>query len=331
MRPSDYRTPNHEVPVSAAYAAMTGLGVALPPRVVTNADIAEHAEVDDAWIVRRTGIRERRYAAEGDRLVDLASAAAVQALRDAEVDAASIDLVIVATATADDVLPNAAPGVAHAIGATGAGAFDLGAACAGFVTACAQAAGWIESGRGRRVLVIGAEILSRRLDRCDSKTAPLFGDGAGAVVIERSDHPGIGPSLLRSDGARADALVIDGVGGILRMDGQATFRAAVAALCEVSTDVCRDAGISLQDIGLFVFHQANARILTSVADQLGVGRERVIEAIATVGNTSAASVPLALSAARDAGRLLAGRRMLLAGVGAGFTYSALLCSWSGRD
>lgn len=310
-----------------AHATFAGLGATLPPRVVTNADIAEHADVDDAWIVRRTGIRERRYAADGDRLVDLATAAAREAIADAAIAAATIDLVIVATATADDILPNAAPGVAHAIGAFGAGAYDLGAACAGFVTACAQAASWIESGRGHRALVVGAEILSRHLDRLDAKTAPLFGDGAGAVIIERSERRGLGASVLASDGTRSDALVIDGQTGVLRMDGQATFRAAVAALTEVATEVCRRDGVALDEVDLFVFHQANARILTSVADQLEIPRERVVDAIGGMGNTSAASVPLALVAARDAGRLHAGQRVLLAGVGAGFTCSALLTEW----
>jgi 3-oxoacyl-[acyl-carrier-protein] synthase-3 len=308
-------------------AAFAGLGVALPGRIVANAELGQHADVDDAWIVRRTGIRERRYAAPDDTLVALAARAASAALVDAGAPADEIDLVIVATATADDLLPNAAPGVAHAIGAIGAGAYDLGAACAGFVTACAQAAGWVESGRGRRVVVVGAEILSRHLDRTDAKTAPLFGDGAGAVVIERASRAGIGASVLRSDATRADALVIDGRTGILRMDGQATFRAAVAALADVTAAACLQEGVPLGEVDLFVFHQANARILRSVADQLQVDPERVVDAIAAVGNTSAASVPLALAAARETGRLTPGTRVLLAGVGAGFTCSALLCRW----
>lgn len=306
-------------------AAMTGLGAALPETVVTNADVARRgADVDDEWIVRRTGIHERRYAGAGDRLVDLAARAAADALVDAGVDAAELDVVIVATATADAILPNAAPGVAHAIGATSAGAFDIGAACAGFVTGCIQAAAWVESGRGARALVVGAEILSRHLDPTDARTAPLFGDGAGAAVIERSDDAGIGASVLSSDGSRGDALVIDRTSGLLRMDGTATFRAAVEALVAATHEVCRRARLAVDDVELFVYHQANARILASVAGELGIARDRVVEAIAQFGNTSAASVPLALDVARAQGRLRGRRRVLMAGVGAGFTCSAVL-------
>jgi 3-oxoacyl-[acyl-carrier-protein] synthase III len=310
------------------HAAFTGLGAVVPDHVVTNAELARAvAGVDEEWIVRRTGIRERRYVAADERLTDLAARAGMVALLDAGIEAGALDLVVVATATADEVLPNAAPGVAHAIGAYGAGAFDVGAACAGFVTACAQVAAWIESGRGTRALVVGAEILSRYLDREDPKTLALFGDGAGAVVVESSPRRGLGASVLVSDGTRADALVIDRTTGLLRMDGQATFRAALAALVDVTTEVCRRDGISLEAVELFVFHQANGRILSAVADQLGIPRDRVVDGIGLVGNTSAASVPLALADARAAGLLRPGTLVLLAGVGAGFTCSALLCRW----
>jgi 3-oxoacyl-[acyl-carrier-protein] synthase-3 len=314
-----------------ARASVAGMGVALPPLVVPNAEVAARLGVDAAWIERRTGIRERRHAAPGSTLVDLAVAAGREALADAGLAAAELDLVLVATATSDQILPNAAPLVAHQLGAHRAGAVDVGAACAGFVAAMALGASWVESMRGARVLVIGAEILSRHLDLDDPVTAPLFGDGAGAVVLRPTAGAGVGASVLGCDATRADSLTIDHASGRLRMDGPSTFRAATEALAAVCRETAEKAGWAIDAVDLFVFHQANSRILAAVGSELGLGADRVIDVIAATGNTSAASVPLALSAARTQGRLRPGDRLMLAAVGAGFTWAGLALEWPEPD
>jgi len=302
---------------------VAGVGRALPAYRASNDEIAARLGVDSAWIERRTGIRSRRHV-RGERLSELAAAAGAAALRDAGVDAAEVDLVLVATVTADEMMPNAAPLVAHALGTTAA-AIDIGAACTGFVAALGVGAASIEAGRARVALVVGADILSPHLDPDDRRTAALFGDGAGAVVLARGAGR-VGPMVQRSAGEHA-ALIQARRGAPIEMLGHETFQVAVGSLVEASRDACAAAGITAQDIDLFVFHQANRRILTAVAERLDVPGERVLDAIADVGNTSSASIPLALSAAVREGRLTDGAQVLVGAAGAGFTYGAAVLSW----
>jgi len=309
------------------HAGIAGLGCALPATEVANDSIAMRLGVDSGWIERRTGIRTRRRAAPGERVVDLAAAAGTEALAGARVKAKNLDLVLVATFAPDDITPNAAPQVAHALGATRAGAIDVGAACTGFVSGLVLGAGLIESRRAESVLVVGAEILSRFTDPDDRSTAGLFGDGAGAVALAAGAPGDVGPAVLGSDGSAAPYIVAPRSTGVISMDGHETFKRAVSTLVANARDTVAASGLTLDDVDLFVFHQANGRILASAADALGVSRERVVDAIASVGNTSAASIPLALSHARDNGRLRAGDRVLLGAVGAGFTWGATIVTW----
>lgn len=308
-------------------AGIAGLGAVLPPHAVASDAIAERLGVPSGWIERRTGIGSRRCAAPDARVTDLAASAAQAALADAGVDATAIDLVLVATLAADEITPNAAPQVAHQIGATNAGGIDIGAACSGFVSGLALGAALIEARRADSVLVIGAEILSRYTDFDDRSTAGLFGDGAGAVVLAPSAGAGIGPAVLGSDGSAAPYIVAPRETGFIRMDGHETFKRAVATLASNAAEAAFAAGLELEDVDLFVLHQANGRILSSVADALGVERTRVLDVIAEVGNTSAASIPLALSAAREQGLVSEGDRILLGAVGAGFTWGATVVEW----
>lgn len=308
-------------------AGIVGLGSAIPETVVTNAEIAPAIGVDGAWIERRTGIRSRRHASPGARLSDLAARAGRAAVGAASVMPQDLDLILVATLTADELTPNAAPQVAHAIGAVNAGAIDIGAACTGFVSALTVAAGLIEAGRADTALVIGAEILSSHLDPGDKRTAALFGDGAGAVVIAAGAEGAIGPAILACDGAAASFIRADRSSGIVRMDGHETFRLAVSALTSSTRAAVAAAGLELDDVDLFVFHQANGRILSAVADSLGAPADRVIDVIAELGNTSAASIPLALAEAVRRGELRRGAHVLLGAVGAGFNWGAVVVEW----
>ncbi len=311
-------------------ATVAGVGVALPDTVVENAAIASRLGVTPGWIESRTGISARRAIAPGDTLVDLAARAGRAALEAAELDPAAVDLVLLATSTADDVLPNAAPLVAGALGARRAGAIDVGAACTGFVAGLALGAAQIEAGRARTVLLIGADVLSRHTDPDDRRTAALFGDGAGAVLLAPAgdgERGAIGPVVLGADDAGAGLLRITRERGVVEMDGQAVFRHAVARLAEVTLAACEAAGAPLEAIDLFVYHQANARILRAVGDRLGLDPARVVDAIGPHGNTSAASIPLALDAARRDGRLRDGTRVLLAAFGAGFSWGGAVLEW----
>lgn len=308
-------------------AGISGLGSALPGRLVDNEAIAPGIGVDAAWIERRTGIRGRRHAASGETVVSLATAAGREALLAASIPAASVDLVLVATLAPDDLTPNAAPQVAHALGAARAGAIDVGAACTGFVSALAIGASAIEAGRAEHVLVIGAEVLSRFVDASDKSTAGLFGDGAGAALLSAGDHGRIGAVALGCDGAAAPFICARRDEQLIRMDGHETFKRAVGALVGATHDALRLADLDAADVDLFVYHQANGRILHSVAEQLGVSDGRVLDVIADTGNTSAASVPLALAEASRSGRLEPGSRVLLGAVGAGFTWGATVVEW----
>ncbi len=308
-------------------AGMVGLGTALPDRVVTNAEVGAEIGVDDAWIVRRTGIRERRHAAPEVTLVELATEAGRAALEDSGIPAAEVDLVIVATLSHELSTPNAAPLIAHALGATRAGGFDLGCACTGFVAGLASATAWIEAGRATTALIIGAELMSRYVDPTDKRTAALFGDGAGAVVITAGAPGSIGPVVLGADGSCGDMITSDPETKAIIMDGHETFKQAVRRLHESSLEACRAAGVGLDDIDLFVYHQANGRITSALGERLGLDPARVVDCIAGVGNTSAASIPLALGHARGNGQLRPGARVLLAAVGAGFTWGAVVVEW----
>jgi 3-oxoacyl-[acyl-carrier-protein] synthase-3 len=319
-----------ERPVALVRAGIVGLGCALPERIVSNAEISPAIGVADDWIERRTGIRERRYAEPGARLAELAAAAGRAALADAGVAGAQVDLVLVASCSQDSVMPNAAPQVAHALGAERAGAFDIGSACTGFLSALAVARGMLVSGASQTALVIGAEIMSRHVDPHDRNTAALFGDGAGAIVATAGAPGELGPVILGSDGSHAQLVVADRDTQLLAMDGHETFKQAVRRLAEVSIAAAEAADVTLAELDLYVYHQANTRILASLAERLALDPGKVVDAIAELGNTSAASVPLALEQARRDGRLRAGMRVLLGAVGSGFTWGASVVEWGMR-
>jgi 3-oxoacyl-[acyl-carrier-protein] synthase-3 len=309
-------------------AAIAAIGTSLPVAIVPNDPIAERIGVTDEWIVKRTGIRARHIAAPGERLADLAADAGDAALAFAGVDASDLDLVLVATTTADEVLPNAAPLVAHALGAVRAGAFDVGAACTGFLTGLALGAAQIEAGRAGSVLVVGADLMSRITDPDCRQTAALFADGAGAALLTATHGTGrIGPVTLGADGGGADLIMVGRSEALIRMQGHETFKHAVARMTEATRDALALTEFELADIDLFVYHQANARILRAVAEQLDLPQERVVDCIGTHANTSAATLPLALAHAQAEGRLHPGARVLLGAFGAGFTWGAGVIEW----
>jgi 3-oxoacyl-[acyl-carrier-protein] synthase-3 len=314
---------------SGGRAGIAAVAAALPERVVGNDAIASRLGVDPDWIRSRTGVRERRVANGDQTVVDLAAAAGARALERSGVDAAELDLVLVATCTADALLPNAAPQVARRLGAERAGAIDVGAACTGLLSALELAGSAIEAGRARAAIVIGAELLSRVIDYDDRRTAGLFGDGAGAAVLATGTAGELGPIRLHSDASGADLITASHADRKVRMDGRATFRAAVARLAEVTLEVTSEAGTALEQIDLFVYHQANSRILSAVGERLGLDSDRVVDSIALHGNTSAASIPIALDRAVADGRLAAGDTVLLAAFGAGLTWGAGIVEWGG--
>jgi 3-oxoacyl-[acyl-carrier-protein] synthase-3 len=308
-------------------AGIAAVGVALPEEVVRNAPIAARLGVEEDWIVSRTGVRERRRAAGSEGLTALAAGAGARALEAANVAASAVDLVLVATFTQDELLPNAAPLVAERLGAGKAGAVDLGAACSGFLSGLGVASAQVESGRAEAVLLIGADLMSRVVDQDDRRTAALFGDGAGAVLVTAGCPGAIGPVLLRSDGSGADCIRAGREERIVRMRGQDTFRAAVARLSESTLEASVAAELELADIDLFVYHQANARITRAVGERLGLAPERVVDCIEHYGNTSAASLPIALAEAEQDGRLPRGARVLVATFAAGLTWGAGVIEW----
>jgi 3-oxoacyl-[acyl-carrier-protein] synthase III len=311
-------------------AALASVAMAVPERVVTNAAVAEGAGVTEQWIVHRTGVHERRHLAEGQRLQELAAAAGRRALEQAGVAAEELDLVLVATLAADELTPNCAPLVAHDLGATRAGAMDISAACTGFLSALAMATAQVEGGRADNVLVIGADYLSRFVDKTDRGTAALFADGAGAAVVTAAADGGgrIGHIVLHCDGGGAPSIQASHDEQRIRMQGHDTFKAAVMRMSEATLEATELAGLSLDHIGLFVYHQANARILAAVGDKLGLDEQRVINSIDRYGNTSAATLPIALVDARERGMLEPGMPVLLAAFGAGFTWGAGVIEWA---
>jgi 3-oxoacyl-[acyl-carrier-protein] synthase-3 len=309
-------------------AGIASIAAAVPQRVVENEEIAAPLGIDADWIASRTGI-ERRRRAVGESLVDLAAQAGTQALKLARIDPAEIDLLLVATITPDELQPHAAPQVAARVGASGAGAIDVGAACTGFLSGLSLAHAQIEAGTARAALVVGADIMSRVTDYGDRGTAGLFGDGAGAAVIAPGARGQIGRIVLRSDAGGAELIRASNEERLVRMDGRAVFRAAVAAMSNVTLEVLSDAGLALEEIDLFVYHQANSRIITAVGERLGLPAERVIDSIAEYGNTSAASIPIALTEAAAKGRLQPGSKLLLSAFGAGFAWGAGVVEWEG--
>ncbi len=323
---SDTLSPEDPVAVHPG-AAVASVGVSLPAQRIATSVIAERLGVDEEWIVRRTGIRERRFAAPHETLEDHAAEAGRQALRRAGLTADRLDLILVATTTAEAILPNAAPLVAHKLGATAAGAFDIGAACSGFLSALAVGCGQIESGRARHVLVVGADFMSRITDPDDRATAAVFADGAGAVVLTATEESRIGPVVLGADGEGAGHIRIDRSDSLIRMRGHETFREAVARLSLVTHQAVQAAAVGIDEIDLFVYHQANGRILSAVGERLGLRPDRVVDCIGRFGNTSAATLPLALAFSEDEGRLAPGDRVLLGAFGAGFTWGATVIEW----
>jgi 3-oxoacyl-[acyl-carrier-protein] synthase-3 len=313
-------------------AGVLGIGAALPEQIVTNFDLEKHLDTSDAWIVRRTGIRERRLLNGSRTLADLAAEACTAALVDAGRDAADVDRVIVCSLTPDRLMPGMAPAVAEKIGCDLAGAVDMNAACAGFLYALDDAAALVESGRAKLVVVCGAEALSRITDHADRGTAILFADGAGAVVVGPGNEldRGICSFELRSDGGHADLLYVDNDERMLRMEGREVYRHATARMCEATRAALVRAGIGIDDVDVFVAHQANARIIESVARELGVPDEKVIMNIELVANTSSASIPLALRQAEQDGRLKPGDTVAMATFGAGFAWGAGVMSWKER-
>jgi len=323
--------------MSARYSRITGTGSFLPPNRLTNQALADRLAADgietsDEWIVERTGIRARHFAAADVTSSDLATEAARRALAAANVDAAAIDLIIVATSTPDMVFPSTACLVQQKLGVQGSAAFDVQAVCSGFVYALTVADSMIRTGAASKALVIGAEVFSRILDFKDRTTCVLFGDGAGAVVLEASDTPGVLASELHADGRHVGILCVPGnvSGGqvlgdpLLKMDGQAVFKLAVGVLEDVARSVLAKAGKTDADIDWLIPHQANIRIMQSTARKLKLPMDKVVVTVDQHGNTSAASIPLALDAAVRRGQAKPGDTLLLEGVGGGFTWGAVL-------
>lgn len=324
--------------MSSYRSVLKAVGGFLPEKIVTNADMEKIVDTSDEWIRERTGIKERRIAADHEKTSDLAIKAARQALERANMPAEEIDLIILATSTPDNTFPATAVTIQAELGITGGAAFDMQAVCSGFVFAMTTADQFIRSGQAKNVLVIGAETFSRLLDWQDRTTCVLFGDGAGAVILsalpveEAPDH-GILASRLRSDGRYRDKLYVDGgpsttqTTGHLRMHGREVFRHAVTNISDVIEETLEEAGLNIGDVDWFVPHQANERILVGTAKKIGLPFEKVIMTVAYHGNTSAASIPLALNEAYEAGKIKPGDMILLEAMGGGFTWGAVLLKW----
>ncbi|MDB5925036.1 MAG: 3-oxoacyl-(acyl-carrier-protein) synthase [Betaproteobacteria bacterium] len=317
------------------YSRITGTGSYLPEKVLTNRDLEQFVDTSDEWIFSRTGIRQRHIAADGENTSDLALVASRRALEAAGLEPKDIDLLIVATTTADMVFPSTACLLQAKLGIANCPAFDMQAVCSGFVYALSTADHLVKSGQYRHALIVGAEVYSRILDWKDRGTCVLFGDGAGAVVLSRSKHPGILASRLHADGRYAHILSVPGsvsrgeVCGrpLLQMEGNAVFKLAVKVLGEVAHETLAAAGLAKSELDWLIPHQANIRIIQATAKKLGLSMERVIATVDRHANTSAASVPLALDEAARDGRIKPGQHVMLEGVGGGFTWGAVLLRW----
>ena len=312
---------------------MTAVGSYLPANVVSNEDLSTFVDTDDAWIRRRTGIAQRHIVAEGETTADLAKHAALEALTNAKLTGDDIDIIIVATTTPDNTFPSTASKLQHQLGVKTAIAFDVQAVCAGFIYALDIADAMLQSGRGCRALVVGAESFSKLLDWKDRSTCVLFGDGAGAVILETSQNSvgwGIRSSVLHSDGAYRDILYVDGGPSIngkvghVRMEGKEVFRHAVEKLAEVMDEALVAAKMSSEDIDWFVPHQANIRIIDAMQKKMGLASDRVVRTVDKHANTSAASIPLALAAAIDDGRIKNGNVVAMEAIGGGLVWGAAL-------
>jgi 3-oxoacyl-[acyl-carrier-protein] synthase-3 len=325
--------------VNTIRSVVLGCGSYLPERILTNAELAAQVDTSDEWIVQRTGIRQRHIAAEGEFTSHLAIKAAQAALANAGVDAQSIDLIVLATSTPDNTFPATAVAVQSALGINHGAAFDLQAVCSGFIFALANADNFLRSGAFNRALVIGAETFSRILDWNDRGTCVLFGDGAGAVVLDAQPQSGVKPDRgvisthLRSDGRHKSKLYVDGgvsstqTVGHLRMEGREVFKHAVGMITDVIIDAFKASSITADDIDWFVPHQANKRIIDASAHKLHIAPQKVVLTVDRHGNTSAASIPLALSVAVADGRVKKGDLVLLEAMGGGFTWGSALIRW----
>ena len=317
------------------YSRIVGTGSYLPEKVVTNDDLARSIDTSDEWIRTRSGIRSRHVAAEGQLASDLALPAAQSALQAAGVSPRDIDLIIVATTTPDIIFPSTACILQSKLGVAGCPAFDVQAVCSGFVYALTIADLFICSGQAKHALVVGTEVYSRILDWTDRGTCVLFGDGAGAVIVVASEEPGILVAKLHADGSHKEMLCVPGSvnGGkvwgspFVHMDGGSVFKFAVHVFEECANEVLEAAGLKVSDLDWFIPHQANIRIMDATAKRLGLPKEKLISTVHHHGNTSAASIPLALDEAVKDGRILPGQTLLLEGVGGGFTWGAVLLRW----
>jgi len=316
-----------------------GCGSYLPPRIITNQDMEKLVATSDEWIVQRTGIRERHIVSDGESTSTMGIEAAKAALADAGIEAKDIDLIICATSTPDYTFPSTATQIQHGLGNYGGTAFDLQAVCTGFIYGLSTADKFLTSGSHKRALVVGAETFSRILDWTDRGTCVLFGDGAGAVVLEAAEGDGTNAdrgvltTQLRSDGRYRDKLYVDGgpgstgTTGHLRMEGREVFKFAVGKVMDVVRDAFAETGVSPEDLSWFVPHQANRRIIEASADKLGIPRDKVVITVDRHGNTSAASIPLALDAAKRDGRIKQGDLVMLEAIGGGFTWGSALLRW----
>ncbi|MDX6475719.1 MAG: 3-oxoacyl-[acyl-carrier-protein] synthase [Gaiellaceae bacterium] len=316
--------------------SITGLGCHVPERVLTNAELSELVDTNDAWIVERTGIRERRIAAEDEALTDICLPAARRALEMAGADPASIDLLIVATVTPDMAFPSSAALLADQLGMPDAAAYDLSAGCTGFVYAIAQAHGMLAAGLSKRALVVGADVLSKILDWTDRSTLVLFGDGAGAVVMEEVEHGGFLGFELGADGGGGESLWLPGSGSRkfeeadkhVKMNGREVFKFATRVMVSSAEAILAECDKTIEDIDVYVPHQANVRIIDHAVRKLGVAQEKTVVNVDRYGNTSSGSIPLALADAADDGRLEPGKLVLLTGMGAGLTWGSALIEWT---
>jgi 3-oxoacyl-[acyl-carrier-protein] synthase-3 len=315
---------------------ITGLGVNVPDRVVTNDDLAQVVETSDEWIRERTGIRERRMAADHEALTDIALPAARRALADAGAEAEDIDLLICATVTPDMMFPTASALLADTLGMPRAAAYDLLAGCTGFVYAIAQAYGMLAAGLSRKALVVGGDVLSKILDWDDRSTLVLFGDGAGAVVMESVEQGGFMGFELGADGGGGEHLWYPGSGSrtfenpdaLLKMNGREVFKFATRIMVYSAQQILSECGKTVDDIDVYIPHQANKRIIDYAADKLGVPSEKTVVNVERFGNTSSGSIPLALADAREDGRLRDGALILMTGMGAGLTWGSALLEWT---
>jgi 3-oxoacyl-[acyl-carrier-protein] synthase III len=323
-------------------SVIVGTGSCLPERRVSNAELAERIDTSDEWIVERTGIRERRVAADDQALSDLAMPAARQALEQAGIDAGTVDLVIVATVTPDMAFPSAGAIIADELGAPDAAAYDLSAGCTGFMYAVAQGYGMVAAGLAQRALVVGGDVLSRILDWSDRGTAVLFGDGAGAVVLERVSEGGFLGFELGADGSGGPQLYLPAGGSrspttaetvaerkhFVQMNGREVFKFATRVLVTSAQKVLAECGKTVEDVDVYIPHQANVRIIEHAAEKLGIPKEKIVINVDRYGNTSSGSIPLALADAQAEGRLHDGALVLMTGMGAGLTWGSGLIEWT---